>query len=181
MARRTEEWPPELEALLREHFTAAAGFCRFLAGSEEAAKELLAEAVALAAMRFRQLRDRGKFRPWLYAIIRNRWRNTYKRRRRDAGMAELERLSASANPSREDYDHRLVDYALARLRPAERGAFVLFHLEDLSLKEAGAVLGVRPGAVKVRLHRARRRLAAALEGALGYAEEKLGPKEKEDE
>lgn len=181
MARRTDEWPPELEALLQEHFTAAAGFCRSLTGSEEAAKELLAEAVALAAMRFRQLRDGGKFRPWLYAIIRNRWRSTYKRRRQDAGMVELERLSAPANPSREDYDRRLVDYALARLRPAEREAFVLFHLEDLSLKEAGGVLGIRAGAVKVRLHRARRRLAAVLNEALGYAGVKRGPKEKDHE
>lgn len=57
MTKRDEPIPSALEELVAAHFNAAAGFCRFLTGSEDAGRELLAESIALATLRFRQLRD----------------------------------------------------------------------------------------------------------------------------
>ena len=159
MTKRDEPIPSALEELVAAHFNAAAGFCRFLTGSEDAGRELLAESIALATLRFRQLRDRDRFRAWFYAIIRNRWRTAYARRKRELSLDALKMSAASgANPSHSDYDRRIVDETLAYLRPHEREAFVLFYLEDMTLKEVSSVLGVRVGAVKARLHRARKRL-----------------------
>ena len=163
MTKRDNPIPSALEELVAAHFNAAAGFCRFLTGSEDAGRELLADAIALATLRFHQLRDRSRFRAWLYAIIRNRWRTTYARRKRELSLDALKPSAApNANPSGSDYDRRVVDKALDHLRPHEREAFVLFHLEDMTLKEVASVLGVRVGAVKTRLHRARKRLAPHL-------------------
>jgi len=159
MTKRDEPIPSALEELVAAHFNSAAGFCGFLTGSEDAGRELLAEAIALATLRFRQLRSRDRFRAWFYAIIRNRWRSTYSRRKRELSLDALNMSAASgANPSGSDYDQRIIDQTLARLRPHEREAFVLFYLEDLTLKEVASVLGVRVGTVKTRLHRARKRL-----------------------
>lgn len=167
MTKRDKPIPDALEELVAAHFNAAAGFCRFLTGSEDAGRELLAESVALATLRFRQLRDHSRFRAWLYAIIRNRWRTTYARRKRELSLDALNPSAASgANPSGSDYDRRVVDDTLARLRPHECEAFVLFYLEDMTLKEVASVLGVRVGAVKTRLHRARKRLEPHLRGLM---------------
>lgn len=159
--------PQALAELVAAHFNSAAGFCRFLTGSEDAGRELLAESIALATLRFRQLRDRDSFRAWFYAIIRNRWRTTYVRRKREMSLDALKPSVASgANPSGPDYDRRIVDETLAHLRPHEREAFVLFYLEDMSLKEVASVLGIRAGTVKTRLHRARKRLEPHLRKTL---------------
>jgi RNA polymerase sigma-70 factor (ECF subfamily) len=53
--------------------------------------------------------------------------------------------------------------ALGRLRRRDRAALLLHVAGDLSVEEVAAALGVAPGTVKSRLHRARRILAAQLE------------------
>jgi RNA polymerase sigma-70 factor (ECF subfamily) len=53
--------------------------------------------------------------------------------------------------------------ALARLSESDRELLLLMAWEGLELKQAAAVLGVRPNTLAVRFHRARRRLSAALE------------------
>jgi RNA polymerase sigma-70 factor (ECF subfamily) len=55
-----------------------------------------------------------------------------------------------------------VQAALAQLSPRDREVLVLRHLEQLSTKETAAVLGITPGAVKVRHLRALERLRGLL-------------------
>jgi RNA polymerase sigma-70 factor (ECF subfamily) len=59
----------------------------------------------------------------------------------------------------------LVERALALLPPAKREAFVLKHVEGLSYEEMAQVTGARIPTLKMRVHRAREALVAAL-GAL---------------
>jgi RNA polymerase sigma-70 factor (ECF subfamily) len=56
-----------------------------------------------------------------------------------------------------------VQAALLRLPERDREVLVLRHLEQLSVAESAAVLGVSPGAVKVRHVRALERLRALLD------------------
>jgi RNA polymerase sigma-70 factor (ECF subfamily) len=53
--------------------------------------------------------------------------------------------------------------AVRALPPRDRALVGLYHLEDRPLSEVAEVLGLREGAAKVALHRARRRLAELLE------------------
>jgi bifunctional DNase/RNase/predicted DNA-binding protein (UPF0251 family) len=57
-----------------------------------------------------------------------------------------------------------VRQAIADLPPAEREAVLLVYLEGFNHKEAAAQLGTSLSAVKVRVHRGRRRLQQALQG-----------------
>ena len=50
--------------------------------------------------------------------------------------------------------------ALASLRETDRELIRLTEWERLSITEAAVVLGLRPGTARVRLHRARKTLAA---------------------
>ena len=55
--------------------------------------------------------------------------------------------------------------AFADLEEAEREVLRLVAWEGLSTRDAAAVIGCSPGAFRVRLHRARRKLAKGLKNA----------------
>ncbi len=169
MPTQPEIMPAKLEALLSEHFADAARFCRFLAGGDDAGSELHADAAALAALHFRQLRKPERFRAWFYTIIRNRWRTAYRRRRTTSHIDDAMLLSARETPE-QAMETALVDSALAKLPDGERAAVVLHYIEDLPVGEVAKVLGISRPAVKTRLHRARRRLAPIMRMLMGVAQ-----------
>jgi RNA polymerase sigma factor (sigma-70 family) len=169
MPTQPETMPAKLEALLSEHFDDAARFCRFLAGGDDAGRELHADATALAALHFRQLRKPDRFRQWFYAIIRNRWRTTYSRQRMTSHLDEASLYPSDRSPEL-SMETALVDSALAKLPENERAAVVLHYIEDLPVGEVARVLGISRPAVKTRLHRARRRLAPIMRMLMGDAQ-----------
>ncbi|MBZ0309695.1 MAG: sigma-70 family RNA polymerase sigma factor [Anaerolineae bacterium] len=57
-----------------------------------------------------------------------------------------------------------IQRAVQTLKPVLRAVFVLRDVEELSTDETAHVLGITPGAVKVRLHRARLALREQLSG-----------------
>jgi RNA polymerase sigma-70 factor (ECF subfamily) len=58
---------------------------------------------------------------------------------------------------------RIVRKALSALAPLHREVLILAEYEDLDVASIAEIVGAEAGAVKVRLHRARRKLRAALE------------------
>ncbi len=52
--------------------------------------------------------------------------------------------------------------AMARLNEADRTALSLFYLEEFSLEEIADITGMQANTLKVRIHRARQRLAEEL-------------------
>jgi RNA polymerase sigma-70 factor (ECF subfamily) len=77
-------------------------------------------------------------------------------RRSAAGPSPLETLLA-------DERSLVVREAVLALAPLHREVLILADYEELDLATIAAVVGASVGAVKVRLHRARRKLRAALE------------------
>lgn len=63
----------------------------------------------------------------------------------------------------EDERARMVREALVALAPLHREVLILAEYEELDLATVAEIVGAEVGAVKVRLHRARRKLRAALE------------------
>jgi len=52
--------------------------------------------------------------------------------------------------------------ALGQLKPEERAVLILYYWHERSCEEIASILGLQPGTVRVRLHRARLRLAELL-------------------
>lgn len=105
--------------------------------------------------------------PWVLEITRNEVRRLLERRARRSNQARLD----PAPPEQEVEDDDLagattrvtVAQALGRLRDGDRTVLLLRYAEDLTQTEVARRLGLPDGTVKVRLHRARRRLRNVLE------------------
>ncbi|MEM9463111.1 MAG: RNA polymerase sigma factor [Myxococcota bacterium] len=134
------------------------------------AEDLTQETFARALSRLHEYDPtRAEFSTWLYGIVVNLSREHW--RRAERGSRLLDRLRSvlgrdtAPNPERElsrGQQFDALDAAVARLPPPLREALVLVDLQHLSPEEAGSRLGISPGNVRVRTHRARRRLRAML-------------------
>jgi RNA polymerase sigma-70 factor (ECF subfamily) len=99
---------------------------------------------------------------WVRRVALNR---AFSWRRREGKRPHLERVADAREErvSEPSASHVEVLRAVRALPPRDRALIALYHLEDRPLSEVADVLGLRPGAAKVALHRARRRLAQLLE------------------
>ena len=105
--------------------------------------------------------------PWLLAVARNLWRNERRRQARHGEFVRrLATIPPSPAPAAEDpavaAEDGAVFAALATLPEPDRELLLLVAWEGLTVAGAARVLGCSPGAARVRLHRARGRLAREL-------------------
>lgn len=143
----------------------------YLCGRREDAEDLLAETVAMAIRKFDLLRDETKFRGWLLKMMRNLHIDHLRRRKRQLDVADfggdqvswerLGRYPMIAGPQRK-LESRQVFRALDRLPEGLRLPLALSALEGYNLSEIGSIMGLSAGTVKVRIHRARKKLAEFL-------------------
>lgn len=128
------------------------------------AEEAVQEALARAWVRRDACRSPDSPLPWLLEITRNEARRQLGRSARGATLELFE--AAIAHDRREDEDATVritVEQALRTLAEGDRRVLSLRYAEDLTQGEVARRLGVAEGTVKVRLHRARRRLRRLLE------------------
>ena len=123
------------------------------------AQEAVAEAVCRAYERYPQLREKEKLPQWLLKITANEARRLRQRRGRTVSLDALP--AEPAAPDREPGDDTLWQ-AVQALPVDQREAVVLFYYEDLPTEEIARIVGTSPGAVRVRLSRAREKLRSIL-------------------
>lgn len=123
------------------------------------AQEAVAEAVCRAYERYPQLREKEKLPQWLLKITANEARRLCQRRGRTVSLDVLP--AEPAAPDREAGDDALWQ-AVQALPVDQREAVVLFYYEDLPTEEIARIVGTSPGAVRVRLSRAREKLRSIL-------------------
>ena len=144
-----------LERLFAEHAGAVRAYAARRVDAA-AADDAVSEVFVIA---WRRLDDVPvNARPWLLGCARRVLAHQRRRTGRDAALA-LRLQSASAG--RPTGDEALAS-AFAQLRERDRELLMLIAWEGLEPQEAAAVLGCTRQTLAVRLHRARKRLAAAL-------------------
>lgn len=134
-------------------------FARRIARSNSDGDDLFQEAVLRAGAKLETLRERDRFRSWMYSVVvsvhRTRCRRAFWRRlvsndgidpSDDSDLAE-DRASA-----------RRAQAALATLAAPQREAIVLFELHGYSLEEIAEIQHASLSSVKSRLMRGRDRL-----------------------
>jgi RNA polymerase sigma-70 factor (ECF subfamily) len=154
----------QLETLYRQHASAVFRFAWGLCGDRSAAEDIVSETFVRLLVRAPRIETRTAL-AYLLAVARNTYLTGRRRRRREVPLpAEI--LDPAQDPADSlDDQERLeaVLQALGSLPEGERAALLLRIDHDLPYEDIASALGTSVGAVKVRIHRARLRLASALE------------------
>jgi RNA polymerase sigma-70 factor (ECF subfamily) len=153
--------------VVRRHGSRLVAICARVVRDRHVGEELAQEALARCYSNLGAWRGDGRFRDWLYRIGMNCCRDYLKAGARAERPAVLtgDELSTARDPESELGGRQLMaalEAEIARLPPAYRESFVLFHGENLAYDEMHAITGVSVGALKVRVHRARLMLRRAL-------------------
>jgi RNA polymerase sigma-70 factor (ECF subfamily) len=139
-----------------------------LCGSAQLADDLTQETYVRVLSRQRRLRGHGGEFPYLARTLRNVLADHRRAQKRqpalvsDDQLAEAPQIRTDSDPLQAAHVHE-VYAAIAALPQAWRDAIAAVDLAGLSYAEAATALEVPLGTVMSRLHRARARLAGALE------------------
>jgi RNA polymerase sigma-70 factor (ECF subfamily) len=167
LARAARNGDKEAFAVLFErHRAILAALCRRALGDSHLAEDAVQEAAVRALLGLAHLRRPEKFGPWLCGIGLNVCRLWLRARKHDAwswdalvgGQSVREPANADDDPADRAEEAEVVDHvrrAVADLPHGQRAAILLFYLSGLTVAEVAAQLGIAPGAVKTRLHKAR--------------------------
>ncbi|MBX6362544.1 MAG: RNA polymerase sigma factor [Gemmatimonadetes bacterium] len=149
-------------ALVRRYQTPLYRFARGMGLDGDAAQDAVQDALVTAYTRLRECREPDRFRVWLFRILRNRCLDGRKAERRRTARGEAWGL-ASGDAHAPAVELRLtLAEALGALSAAMREAFLLKHLEGYGYEEIAEITGAGVSAAKMRVHRAREALRAAL-------------------
>lgn len=161
------------EELVEATHRQAYGLALRVVSDRHEAEDVTQEAYLRVFRALPRFRGEARFETWLYRIVANAAIDHLKRRRRLGDLVaepeELELVDDASAPSGGDTlaARDELDRALARLPDETRAVVVLKDVYGLSCEEIGDRLGLSEGAVKVRLHRARRKLRDLLYGRGG--------------
>lgn len=153
-------------ALFERHRAMLAALCRRALGAPGLVEDAVQEAALRAMLGIAHLRQPEQFGAWLGGIGLNVCRQWIRQHPRDIwSWEDLAGGRVAAEPATDGEDPadlaeesevaERVRRAVSELPPGQRAAVVLFYLSGLTLAETAAQLGVRTGAVKTRLHKAR--------------------------
>ena len=150
------------EAQALPHIDAAYNLARWLSRSPTDADDIVQDAMLRAFRAFDGFRGES-FRPWLFAIVRNCWRNQVRdvRRRRHTSLPDETSdplVSDAPNPEVEAThasERGRLDSVMALLPDEFREVLVLREIENMSYREIAQATGAPIGTVMSRLARAR--------------------------
>jgi len=188
LRRNTPEAVEEAIGLLQN---TVYSFSMKVCGHPEDAEDTMQEVLFRSIAHLSKIQDPQALAVWLYTVTRNRcWR--MRRKGADASRqaysldelmpddAELGRLLADAAESPESNvlhaeQAHLLHQAVLRIPAPLRLVLVLHDMEELNTEQVATILGLQPGTVRVRLHRARLAVRKEMTHVLdGASQEKDG-------
>ena len=170
-------------AIMQRHNRRLYRVARAVLHDDGEAEDVVQETYVRAFAALADFRGGSSLATWLTRIALNEALGRLRRRRPtveietfdarpEARVIPFPLMSPDMNPeqaaARQDV-RRLLERAIDGLPEPFRVVFVLRDVEELSIEETAAQLGLRPETVKTRLHRARRRLREALDAELASA------------
>jgi RNA polymerase sigma factor (sigma-70 family) len=160
----TAQRPARFEAIYAAYRTSVLGYALRRTASADDAADILAETFLVAWRKLDQVPSGPEARLWLYGVARNALANHHRRERRRTALAARlgNELVQSYLPPEYDGESARIAAALRRLPEAHREVLTLSAWEGLDYDEIATVLGCSRNAVRIRIHRARARLAAEL-------------------
>jgi len=133
------------------------------------AEEAAQDAFIKAFHYLKSFNRQAKFSTWLYRIVFNT-AISYKRKNRhpfqDIEENTVEYHEQADSQLEKDDKQIFLSQAMDRLNEADRLSIQLYYIKELSLEEVAETMGQNLNTIKVRVHRARQRLADELKRIL---------------
>jgi RNA polymerase sigma-70 factor (ECF subfamily) len=158
--QRRQRFDRVVGVLHKDLYRYAAWLCR----DPGIAEEVVQEALLRAWKSLDALREDGAAKSWLLTIVRRENARYFERKRLET--VDIDNLTPSQSAMlAETEDPNVADMrqAMYQLEDDYREPLVLQVLMGHSTKEIAALIGIKPGAVLTRLHRARIKLKDAVE------------------
>lgn len=127
------------------------------------AADIVAETFLVAWRRLDEVPPDEQARPWLFGVARRVLANCYRGEHRRLALGERLRMSLHEVVPAPEARGTVVELAMERLSVDDRELLRLVAWEALAREEIAMVLQISRATVRVRLHRARRRLLAELQ------------------
>lgn len=148
-------------ATLSRHRDAFMGFLMKRLHNRDEAEDVLQEFCLRVLARKDQLREAERLDAWLYAVLRSALNDHFRKSGRRARLGE----ALAADPTRAEAEPdayeamghicTCIDGLIPQLRPADAELIRRVDIEGEPRASVAAELGISPGALAVRLHRAR--------------------------
>jgi RNA polymerase sigma-70 factor (ECF subfamily) len=153
-----------LESLIRKYQNAVFAVAVTRTGDPAAAEEITADALVQAWQKMGQVRAPGRFAGWLRSMtlrlcamwLRTKHRKSLRSVPLEEGQVSLVQATRAHDEPREGFFH--IGALINALPPALKAAAVLCLQEEKTPADAAAILGIKPGTLRKRLHEARARL-----------------------
>ena len=149
-------------ALFDAHHLAILGYLARRTEQPADAADLLADVFMTAWRRLSDVPEGTEGRMWLFGVARNALRNHRRGMARHGLLVARVREQMLVAVPRDAGVAADIRHGLSQLRATDREVLTLTVWEGLEPSEIGMLLKLSPGAVRVRLHRARRRLGQIL-------------------
>ncbi|TMA27291.1 MAG: RNA polymerase sigma factor [Deltaproteobacteria bacterium] len=151
-------------AVMRRYNQRLYRIARAILRDDGEAEDVLQDGYVRAFENLGQLKDPARFSSWISRIVVYEAWTRLRRRRQQASLAPSlaeaasQQLAAAPDPEAE-MDHRqrsaVLEAAIDALSIGYRTVFMMRDVEEMSVAETAQCLGIKEGAVKTRLHRAR--------------------------
>jgi len=139
-------------------------YARALAGSREAADDLVQDTLERAWSRISQWQPGSDLRAWLFSIMHNVRIDQMRRQAPPEASLEEEAIDLPVRATQSDrIEISDLDAALAALPDEQRAVVLLVALEDMRYADVAATLDIPIGTVMSRLARGRERLRQILD------------------
>lgn len=131
----------------------------------DASHDLTQETFIKAFTNIRKVKSGEHFKPWICTIARNIVRDYFRKMKKTQALSFEEVKDCHGGSNIESTRRRLIiQGALAKLAEKDRVMLTLTYYDGLSIFEVAHIMKMSEGAVKVCVHRARKRLRKHLEG-----------------
>jgi RNA polymerase sigma-70 factor (ECF subfamily) len=153
---------PAFEELVRRYSAAAIGAALRVTRDPFLAEDAAQEAFWKAYRALPGYREEQRFGAWIRRIALRCALDLMRRRRPEQPLDVAAEVSTSRSEEKWHEDRSRLEHALDRLKPRDRVLLLLLSADGLTTEEVAEELSLSAVAVRVRAHRARKKLRALL-------------------
>lgn len=154
------------EELVRRHAPMVIAAARRITLDAALAEDAAQEAFWKAYRALSGYREQEQFAAWLRQIAVRCALDLLRRRRPEAELPEPDRLSSPGRSEKRHEDRDLLEFALRRIAPRDRVILLAAKVDGRGMAEIARELSMTTTAVRVRAHRALRKLRKILGEAI---------------